>query len=1515
MPNDDTQVSYGLSDQGAAAARLYWEKLDKAVLPRDPRKQEFANAVIETLIQCVESRSAVDKKAIEGAAKGAEQLNVKKFHGINEVIQNADDTDARKVAIRLRTVSGRRYLFVVHNGAPIQLRDLLPIVIPYLTTKDEDPDLKGKFGIGLKTCARFSDRMDVHCAPYHFRAVRQSLEQIDPAPRMPRFFDNDGTNTLFIFRLRKEFDLENFEAWLSEWDSSSLLFLTSVREFAVQTRPKRTFRFGLDVRKIIRDRSIRIRGRPHLLSASILKTRDGKQKWHRYSVSFKVPEKQKRLHKSTASETVISVAVPTHQSQGKVFAGLPTEIRYTTPLYLDAQFDPDASRERLLSTEWNKWLLRRAGDVVIEAAIELFSRGDPSSWNAVPIDGENNETTDWFIGELGLVTDAVREAVERRAQIKIGRKLYPWEKIGYCDEAVEPFLDSEDVKALASGIELLPKSRQDRHGRWRQALDDSNHAHLVSVEDALRLFELDQICSRKRPKWFVGLAYQVINEGYGFTLFDYPSVLTADGAQVQPQNRESATEILVLRSSELPIDEGEGISTRIHAIYGQHNEEAKLVTNYLQDNGNLFGAIDAFNYLLAIANKGAETPIAIDDESLIVVRDLFSKLEKSQTVELGPKLGKSLSVNAFTWEGNNKKPDTAPIGDCYLPASIEKEKSGWSIAAGKTPGLIWLSTHYAKLLASKTKKNPKNKKLGSVHRKLGARAFFHALGAETSPRLEVHQKGSWKYLRQLEAERPHSQEKVFSSFSSYPEGFLGDSQSTDLVEVLEDICATKRKKERKVRGIALFETLSKNWQRLFADHTQATAGYHYYNWKRLGRTPSTWIAHLMDHDWLVNEEGIPKRPEDLGFRNPLTLAIYGNAPGFFAADLGPEGDRMVVAKTLGIETEPGASRIVELIEQMKKSGESPDIELLNYRYSALARLCPKDTEHDNNRHNVDDLTIKKLQNRFGSKNASDGLIYANGSWVTPAVAFQGKQVFHQRRAFVTGGSEISRLWRTLGINEPNISDCIEVLNEVANDKLLATDRTLLVETYRYIESELSKPKSKTTTSLKNLPLWCGDDWQRQRPIYLVPDFRLAQQIRKFARVWAPPGNTADISTFTLSAGVVIIDVSRFPLVGINDATALDDKVLQHLFGTALGLLRDYLALNAEPAYRATKISWDKLVELKVRISPNLGIQLSLPGYKKRRVDINAHLDLKNGAVWFQDENLINTKEDGCRLISECFDTQRHKETIELAWHYCWHQAQHGHDETGVELSENQDENEDPLTNMERAAKRGSKKRSSYDRTSKSKEPKDGSKNVHKKLPPRHLKPLADLQSSSVEIQNKDNARGGHKPTKGRPLKGATHSSNTSTGEISSPTRGRKAYDNSQVEDHAIRCLHHVLTTADLGELVDLRRFRNIGADSLLDLKNFFEIKAFAGDLPSVTELTRSEFERARKERKKYYLAVITGLEEGYETVVRIYNNPVDTLDWSPSSKVVFSGFSAKRHLAITIKDLQRNKRFDDGVTF
>ena len=88
--------------------------------------------------------------------------------------------------------------------------------------------------------------------------------------------------------------------------------------------------------------------------------------------------------------------------------------------------------------------------------------------------------------------------------------------------------------------------------------------------------------------------------------------------------------------------------------------------------------------------------------------------------------------------------------------------------------------------------------------------------------------------------------------------------------------------------------------------------------------------------------------------------------------------------------------------------------------------------------------------------------------------------------------------------------------------------------------------------------------------------------------------------------------------------------------------------------------------------------------------------------------------------------------------------------------------------------------------------------------------------------------------------------------------------------------------------------RGVGADALDKLRRYFEIKAYYGTMPDEITLTANEAERAFVEQDKFLLAVISGLEQDYETVVRIVPNPLQNLKPKSSTSVTLCGIMSSR---------------------
>ncbi|MFB9984428.1 sacsin N-terminal ATP-binding-like domain-containing protein [Mesorhizobium kowhaii] len=236
------------ADLGAQAARMIWDDQPGVDDLSDPRTPEFANAVVTGLASALASSPGALKKMMRGAAAAAEDLNVEPFQGLTEVIQNADDLCASEVRFAFRDTAAGRELLIVHNGHPVACQHVLGMALPFVTTKTNRTDQRGRFGIGLKTLKRIADDLAIHSSPYHFSGDQLSVQVVPAEGPLPGFYD-PATDTMIVLRLKPDFSEEGLKAWFAEWEDDGLIFLTWVSSFrwcdlTGATMEGRTLTFG-----------------------------------------------------------------------------------------------------------------------------------------------------------------------------------------------------------------------------------------------------------------------------------------------------------------------------------------------------------------------------------------------------------------------------------------------------------------------------------------------------------------------------------------------------------------------------------------------------------------------------------------------------------------------------------------------------------------------------------------------------------------------------------------------------------------------------------------------------------------------------------------------------------------------------------------------------------------------------------------------------------------------------------------------------------------------------------------------------------------------------------------------------------------------------------------------------------------------------------------------------------------------------------------------------------------------
>jgi hypothetical protein len=1495
-----------LAEAGRAAARRLWREGLKAAV-RDPLEPEFAVAAVTEFARLQSERTpGIYRDALEGAEISAEQLNVEPFHGVIEVLQNADDARATELRLALRTRSGRRHLLFAHDGESLRLPDVVAMAVAFVSTKRDDALQKGRFGIGLKTLSALGDSLSVHGGPYHALIMGNRLAPAAPARAITGFFLPGAGDTLLELRLRADFDADAFEAWAHDVDAASLLFLDTVR--AVRILRLRSAKPLAEVRlEQRRAGANRLAVGRHSLDCDTVNLSDPLtgRSWRRYTVERPVPASApKRRHKATGRTTPLAVAVPDRAGDsGRLFAGLPLGEGLGVPFSLSAQFNVDTPRTGVQHDDWNRWLLDRLFELIAAVARDRFQREPATAWAAVPLVAEMEAIADvWLRNRLVDGSRSILTRLTRALTFQIDGETRRAHDVAYEARELERLLDAGDLALLRADLAPLPRSVRDRLGRWRAVLAELGVATEIEIGDALGLLDLDDSLLGDRPvSWYIRFARVTIAADEGGRLWWLRSLVLADGTRVVPPAPHVEAEVLVRRARPGSLAARLGLARVIHPAYLSRNPEAAAVRRWLEQSGILAEDVGDEPALRALARRGMSdepSPVEVDDDCLVAIRGALAALEQADREELGPGIGRAISLRGFRWERGVRVRQRVAPAEAYVPARLEDRSDGWAKAAAKTPGLRWIETRYVEVLrrAKRGQRSP------------AALSFLRLLDAEVAPRLVAPaaietRHGDPASPIDFAALTASQREALAGRHATH---FKHDSRSPDLARVVTDIGRERSRSRRRERARALLLTLEREWRRVYQGHEEAIAVYSSYSWVPEASVPASWIAVAMDTPWLTTESGTSAPPRELVVRTRLTEALYGRDAARFAADIGQEVAASAATRALGLITDPRVSEMVDQLSGLQAAGEPVDPALVAVRYAAIAAAVTNVDAPPESM--VGDLTVRQLRTRFAGVRGRRGLILVDGEWLAPANVLRGRPVFGDRRAVVPDRSHADRLWRILRIATPSLLECVAVLNELAGATPGGPDEQVLLDTYVYMSEHLPEATRRELRAIGELPLWSGRRWLTERPIYAVDDPDVARQLAAKLPVWQPPVSPRSLGNLVSALGVSLLDDSDFaPLVG--DAERLAGEAVAETFAAAIAHLREWLARHDPTLSESLAIAWDALADARIALAPNLQLEMRVPGRRVVRVPARAHMARAPLQLSAADIADIGADDAGGRALASLF-TSGDRDKLALAWAACWSRARLGDRTARLTLAEDE-AGEDPLDALfvqaATTTKRHRRQTPARQATSRT----DGQgQRVAAARPVRRLKSPDDLNVASLERPAGHDGTGSQRGSRGL-------RSDKPQGEAIDPAAqpasrsAPLAYSPQEQEHLALIALQRAIN-GELADLRDFRHLRGVGADALDRLGRAFEIKSFATTLPDQVTLTANEFERALKDGPKYLLAVIAGLEEGYDTVVRIIADPVRALRVQKSTTLVLGGVRSA-HRPIEVRFNSSNPDGPDGV--
>jgi len=1455
-----------LWEDGRRAAEGLWAETPQAAEIQDPRHPDFVAGLLHGLHDAAAASPGVLKRIIENAGASAQGLNVETFQGLVEVLQNADDLGATHLRFALDTREGQAIMLIVHNGQPVTCHHVLPICLPFLTTKSGDAELRGRWGIGLKTLRRIADSIGIHSAPYHFSPRGLLVEPVDPEPAIPAFYD-PTTDTLLRLALAADFDRQALAKWFAEWRNDELLFSNTVREFSwieLETGSGDSRALSPSPWRAVAS------PRPEIsLSSRRIKANDGA--WTVYRAIVPTDPAVQRSNKATGTTTAISFALADHAHPAGVFIGFRTRLATSLPFSLDAQFDPSTAREVIVDDPWNRWLVERCAAALAVLLEALYATAPIQAWRWTPLPAEQvGDGQDHFPGDVfsRVLADA-RDTLAARLRLQLSDLSFSLDQLAYEDKGLEGLLDAKDIERLAPERRALPPEVRDRRHRWRSVLRSLAGAHLVDAR-ALADGLSSGVFADKPVAWWVSAnARLVLTPELGDDLLDRPLWLSDEGSPVACPSAGSDRPLLI---GEAPSSFAQRwkLIDRLHRAY-HLSPEGETVRIWLTKAGATVTVADAQVDLAAFADRFADSPQPLEDADLIALRDRFDEINDREAALLGPRVGAVIRLDGFSWKSGKRVETSVSPAEAYLPKTLDGEHPHWPLAAAETPGLTWLAASYDVRLKTSATRTSRKRADGTVSR--GPRKFLMLLGAASAPRL-------------LKTPKSHANDgargaELRERGAHYVEY---DYASPDLVRVLTSLQKAP-KKDRKVRSPALARTLSRHWDSFAANVTvPAKKTKRVYDYDA-GRVTATWLIQLRQTPWVAVGTGDLAIPKVAVVRSSQTQAIY--EAGAFAVGLALDEVHLGFAAAIDLIVDVRASHLLDLLTSLKAEGGEVDTQRIHGIYRSLARLRTGTYSYQ---WKVGDLEPTTLRRRF----ENEALVWVGtegepGQWRSPSSLFVGRDIFHDPTRFAPAGAAYQKLWELLNLRAPDVGDCVAELRRLGSAPYDATTEAVLIDVYRYLETRVDLGDRGLRERFRTVPVNVSGRWLRTRPVFHIQDRELRRKLAEGypdLQLWSPPCDTHALPAIRKALGIIEVSPSVTPR---SDERAADHgDQLREQFRNAVDHLSNELARN-EPAIREKlSVPWDALREAQLFVHDEaFEVDVHDPELSNKPLRVRMGAVLQTAPLRLHvSHEALKQRESAGRAIATLFPRDvQHR--IEAEWIASWIASP-----APAQRIKVASDAEHKAALAEQAAQVAVAPSAKV-------AIKPTAARAAPKVVTRQLKTFQGGVSSVTVQTGRPPAQ--VTPTGSRPLLSAPPSSSPSWTQAS--VVEVTAYSSADLEQRGWDVLTHVLTSSQQAELVDFRRRHGVGADGAIDWRKFVELKATGRASQTSVSFTPAEFERACKEGMNYILALVSGLEEGRETEVRLIFDPVNRATVKPSGSVQLVGLAEAGAVIITLASL------------
>ncbi len=866
-----------------------------------------------------------------------ELLYGKEVHWAMELVQNAEDAGATRMAFVFE--QGR--VLVWNNGAAFSSRDTWAICSAGHSAKKNKI---GFFGIGFKSVYKLTAAPEIYSGPFALRIE----DKLYPVP-LPRRHMRAGAWFVLPVLAPQRPKLSSMLATIAAPDFAQvLLTLTSLSEIKVIDRTGNGMSGRFIRRKLLGDQA-------HVWDeCEIGGTWPGvhPRRWRRFfhntdAVPEGVSREGRTFEAGDRSLVIVARPIGDPSAELRLHCFLPTSVRSELRWLVQADFEPNASREQLRDSPWNRWLMNEVGRALAHAVYESARTIGDAPWDLVPLDAEVRDP-------LQREAFAVADRELRESRFVATRKgwrspaaatwgFYPG-MIDVVREGDLPAATGSDVSYVRDGV--LGPVAGDSSSRAEEVLEAFG-ASPVGCPELIKLLASDDATFRRvrrEPQWWVTALHLIARYGdleQKAALAQTACLPIRGGTRVAPSPEIASegylvafsradigedlraflgpSEVLLVEPYLSPRSDGRRRETRSSSDIATVREVADMLEappfNVAADAGVYH--VVASLVMPRMNSLEASGPLTPDQVTLAwrlfeYVRQKWPtyvseyrrrRNDKATDATIAAELGARIRIVATVGSGRGQSRQMRPVTDAYLPtAFLEFEAMDVALSGDERAAFVD-QVHLGPLTVSVRRRGGRVR--GAVPSPV---EFLRILGAPIGPRV---------------VKRPTVQvgpkDIPWVDWTGIPPGARGrvgmadDWQAPDLARLLVR-WPSLAQRGRQRRGQALLRAIEADWVRL-APTARARPMYFYSGWNHWDApAASTWVGELQQVQWLPSASGTLERPSDLVLETSVNrLALGGSTDGLLrwrAAT--PEA-----VAAMGVLTRPSPDRVIDTLVALR----------------------------------------------------------------------------------------------------------------------------------------------------------------------------------------------------------------------------------------------------------------------------------------------------------------------------------------------------------------------------------------------------------------------------------------------------------------------------------------------------------------------------------------------------------------------------------------------------------------------